>query len=201
MLRACNAKMSELTAVWKRAVELDDCRDGTDTFSHHQVTPSRGRDDLSDAKSGDQRGTNARMRDPPVENDYGLVRHTPRGACGKDEVRMVIGKKTKLARPPAHLSAEMKKFWRRTVETFVFEEHELRQLQLACEHLDGADQARRQYTAEGRTYLDARGKPRPHPCVGQHRDHSIAAARILRELRLSEPANDARPPRIAIGAR
>ena len=97
---------------------------------------------------------------------------------------------------PPHLSGESRKFWRWAVEEFELEESDLRQLQLYCEHLDGAAEARRQYTAEGRTFLDARGKPRPHPAVGQHRDHSIAAARILRELRLGEPAQDARLPRL-----
>lgn len=109
---------------------------------------------------------------------------------------MPVRKKPKPTKAPGHLSTERKKFWRWAVQEFVLEAHDLQQFRLACEHLDGADQARRQYTAEGRTYLDARGKPRPHPAVAQHRDHSIAAARILRELRLSEPAADARPPRI-----
>jgi phage terminase small subunit len=107
-----------------------------------------------------------------------------------------IGRKTKPPKAPGHLSVESKKFWRWAAEAFILEPHDLRLLQLACENLDGAAAARRQLETEGRTYLDARGNPRTHPCVMQHRDCSVVAARILRELRLSEPANDARPPRL-----
>lgn len=110
-------------------------------------------------------------------------------------MRSNTGKKTK-PKAPAHLSAESKKFWRWAAEAFILEPHDLQPLQLACENLDGAAAARRQLEVEGRTYLDARGKPRTHPAVAQHRDCSVVAARILRELRLSEPADDARPPRI-----
>lgn len=106
------------------------------------------------------------------------------------------GKPSKRPNAPAHLSPDSRKFWRWAVREFVLEEHDLKLLRLACENLDAADAARRQLEAEGRTFLDARGKPRNHPCVAQHRDCSIVAARILRELRLSDAAADARPPRI-----
>lgn len=102
------------------------------------------------------------------------------------------------AKAPAHLSLISRKFWKWAVEEFVLEEHDLKLLVLLCENLDGAEAARRQLEAEGRTYLDKRGCPRNHPAVAQHRDCSITAARLMRELRLSEPTSDARVPRLEV---
>lgn len=107
-----------------------------------------------------------------------------------------VGKKANQPKPPAHLSLESKRFWRWACATFLMEEHDLRLLRLACENLDGAEVARRLFETEGRCYVDKRGCPRNHPAVAQHRDCSVTAARLLRELRLSEVAQDARPPRI-----
>jgi phage terminase small subunit len=105
------------------------------------------------------------------------------------------GKKAKPPKAPGHLSAESKKFWRWAVEEFVLELHDFRLLKLACESLDMAEGARVQLAKEGVTFLDVRGKPRAHPAVAIERDASITAARLIRELRLSEAAEDARPPR------
>jgi phage terminase small subunit len=109
---------------------------------------------------------------------------------------MKLGKPVKPPAPPAHLSADSKKFWRWAVDAFEMEPHDLKLLRLACENLDGAEASRQQVEKDGRIYLDGKGKPRNHPSVAQHRDCSVTAARILRELRLSETAPDARPPRI-----
>ncbi len=103
---------------------------------------------------------------------------------------------SKPPKPPSHLSPESRKFWRWAVEEFVLEKHDLKLLRLLCENLDGAEAARHKLETEGRTYVDKRGYPRNHPAAAQHRDCSITAARLMRELRLSEPAADARPPRI-----
>lgn len=107
-----------------------------------------------------------------------------------------IGKKANQPKPPAHLSLESKRFWRWACATFLMEEHDLRLLRLACQNLDQAERARLQLAKEGVTFLDVRGKPRAHPAVAIERDASITAARLIRELRLSEVAQDARPPRI-----
>lgn len=101
--------------------------------------------------------------------------------------------------PPPHLSPATKRFWRSVVQEFVLEQHDLQLLRLACENLDGAEAARQQVAREGRIFLDAKGRPKSHPAVSQHRDCSVIATRILRELRLSDTAPDARPPRLEGG--
>ncbi len=102
----------------------------------------------------------------------------------------------KSPRPPQHLSAESKRFWQWACAEFVLEQHDLKLLALLCDNLDAAAEARHLVETQGRTYTDARGQVRSNPAVAQFRDASITAARLLRELRLSEPAKDARPNRL-----
>ncbi len=105
------------------------------------------------------------------------------------------GKTARQQKPPAHLTLESRKFWKWAVAEFVLEQHDLKLLQLACEALDTAAACRAQLALEGRTYLDVRGKPKAHPAVNMHRDATATVAKCLRELRLSEVAEESRPPR------
>lgn len=96
--------------------------------------------------------------------------------------------------PPAHLSAEARSFWQGLVEEFEFEAHSLRLLQLACEAWDRSRQARAVLDAEGLTYCDRWGMPRPRPEIAVERDSRISFVRIMRELSLDVAPPDSRPP-------
>jgi P27 family predicted phage terminase small subunit len=91
--------------------------------------------------------------------------------------------------PPAHLSPSSKEWWLTTVETYVFQEHHLRLLQLVCEAWDRAQAARERIDREGLTVPGREGGLRPHPCIAIERDARLAVARLVRELDL-----DAEPP-------
>ena len=49
---------------------------------------------------------------------------------------------------------------------------------------------------QGLTITDRHGQVRPHPTVAIERDSRVAFVRVLRELGLSDEANDSRPPRL-----
>jgi len=49
---------------------------------------------------------------------------------------------------------------------------------------------------QGLTVTDRHGQVRPHPAVAIERDSRVAFVRVLRELGLSDEANDSRPPRL-----
>ena len=91
--------------------------------------------------------------------------------------------------PPAHLSPSARQWWQTAVETYVFQEHHLRLLQLLCEAWDRAQSARAQLDAEGLTVPGREGGLRAHPCIAIERDSRLAVARLLRELDL-----DTEPP-------
>lgn len=99
-------------------------------------------------------------------------------------------------RPPRHLRPATKEWWSAVVENYELEDHHLRLLTLAAEAFDRGQEARAVLAAEGLTFTDARFKtPKVRPEVSIERDSRLAFARLLRELRLDEPAPDARPPR------
>lgn len=105
----------------------------------------------------------------------------------------------KAQKPPAHLSAAARKFFRGVVEDYSLDEHHVKLLVLACEALDRGEQARVTLAAEGITFVDRFGSPRAHPCVAIERDSRTAYARLLRELALDFGEEDtaSRPPALA----
>jgi len=99
-------------------------------------------------------------------------------------------------KPPAHLKAATKRWWKAVADEYSLEEHHLRLLTLAGEAWDRCGQARETLKTEGLTFEDRFGTPKAHPCVAIERDARIAFARLVRELDLDgEPGPDPRPPR------
>ncbi len=96
--------------------------------------------------------------------------------------------------PLAHLSDDMKRFYRRTVRAFQLAGHHKRLLVCAAESHDRMTQARALLVREGITTVDRHGQVRPHPAVAIERDSRIGFARLLRELGLADEADTARPP-------
>src|SRR6266478_51155 len=84
--------------------------------------------------------------------------------------------------PPAHLSAEAKRWWRLVVERYELQDQHLRLLQLAAEAWDRAAQARQLLKRDGLVYRDEHGHPRKHPAVSIEEQARLAFMRLLREL-------------------
>jgi P27 family predicted phage terminase small subunit len=101
--------------------------------------------------------------------------------------------------PPKHLGRPGKALWRTICSDFALENHHLPVLQVACESLDRATQARELVEAEGLTYTDSKGGIHPHPGVAIERDSRTLLLRALRELSLDSDAVEqySRPSRIA----
>jgi P27 family predicted phage terminase small subunit len=103
---------------------------------------------------------------------------------------------TDVPRPPAHLKAATKRWFRSVVDEYELTEAHVKLLTLACEAWDRCTEAREVLKAEGLTYLDRFEAPRKHPAVSIEENARMAFARILRELDLEgEPQPDPRPPR------
>lgn len=98
----------------------------------------------------------------------------------------------------SHLSAEMRRFYRRVVRDYALREHHERLLIAAAEAFDRKEAARALLAKEGLTVRSRFGEIRSHPAAAIERDSAIRFARLIRELGLSdEIAGDAvRPPRL-----
>ena len=102
-------------------------------------------------------------------------------------------------RPPKHLSADGKAFWKRVYADFELEPHHVKLLTAAAECLDRCSQAREAVTRDGLFFKTRSGQIRPHPALGIERDQKTLLARLLRELNLDidSPAEPySRPPRL-----
>jgi P27 family predicted phage terminase small subunit len=64
----------------------------------------------------------------------------------------------------------------------------------ACEAHDRMVQARERLAAEGLTVTTRFHEVKMHPCAAIERDSAIRFARLLRELGLSDEAENPRPP-------
>ena len=102
------------------------------------------------------------------------------------------------AKPPAHLSAAMRKWWSSVIENYDLEEHHRKLLTLACEAHDRCADARETIAKSGAFFTNFHGEPRVHPAVNVERDARLSFARLLRELGLDggPVADDARQPRL-----
>lgn len=108
-----------------------------------------------------------------------------------------LPRRSTIADPPAHLSAEAAAWWREVLRDYDLEPHHLRLLQAAAEAWDRMQQARKALADHGGlTFTDPNGNIRAHPCVAMERDARVAFARLVRELDLDAgaPAERSRPP-------
>lgn len=100
-------------------------------------------------------------------------------------------------RPPRHLGKPGRALWRSIQDDFGIDDASgLALLTAACEARDRAELAREQIAAEGMTFRDSKGSPKPHPLLAVERDARSAAVAALRALNLDvEPTGSpGRPP-------
>src|SRR5881296_1034018 len=109
---------------------------------------------------------------------------------------------TQTERAPGHLSAASRRWFEEIAGAFELEAHHRRLLVLAAEAWDRGERARKVLEADGLTFSDKRGNPRPRPENAIARDCAVAFSRLVRELRLDGaglPDDAGRPPRLPNG--
>ena len=101
-------------------------------------------------------------------------------------------------KPPRHLKAPTKRWWKSVVDGYALEPHHVRLLTLAAEAWDRCQQSREALQEHGLTYMDRFDQPRSRPEVAIERDNRIAFARLVRELALDveEPPEPSRIPQL-----
>jgi P27 family predicted phage terminase small subunit len=105
-------------------------------------------------------------------------------------------------KPPAHLSAASKRWFRQVLDAFVLEDHHVLLLVQACESIDRAESARRRLAKDGMFSVDRYGGTKPHPAIAVERAARAAFAKHLRELGLDvSTASEARRPPVVHGPR
>jgi len=97
---------------------------------------------------------------------------------------------------PKHLSASSQKWVKSVLEVFELEDHHYHLLILAGETLDTSEAARKAIVKHGMTFEDKAGQPKPRPEVAIEANSKDLFRRLLRELNLSEPIPEQRPPRM-----
>jgi phage terminase small subunit len=85
---------------------------------------------------------------------------------------------------------EARKVWRSVVADYELADWQLAMLGEACAALDRAVQARIEIQSRGVTVADRYGVPKANPAVNIERDARVTFARLLRELRLGDDADD-----------
>ena len=111
---------------------------------------------------------------------------------------MAISKASATRRPPPHLRKTTQNWWKSVLAEYELEPHHVRLLTLAAEAWDRGQQAREVVDANGMTFNDRFGQPKPRPEIAIERDARIGFARLLRELALDVDApEESRPPRSA----
>jgi P27 family predicted phage terminase small subunit len=103
---------------------------------------------------------------------------------------LVSRKAQRQARPPAHLSEAMRKFWRTTVRDFELSDHHLHLLESACSAWDRAELARQTVREHGLTFVDDHGNVKAHPAVNIETASRRLFAASLRELGLDVKSAD-----------
>jgi P27 family predicted phage terminase small subunit len=99
------------------------------------------------------------------------------------------------AKPPNHLTAEAKQWWRAVTTDFDLEPHHLKLLQAACEAWDRMTLARKAVAKDGLTFRASNGDLKSNPAVAIERDARTAFARLVRELDLDAGTlAERRPP-------
>lgn len=94
-----------------------------------------------------------------------------------------------IPRAPLHLREETRRWWRSVVKEWDLETHEQMLLTAAAETWDRVQEAREAIDADGMTYVDRFGQPKPRPEVSIERLQKLAFARLMKTLDL-----DVAPP-------
>jgi hypothetical protein len=104
-------------------------------------------------------------------------------------------KTEKLKKLTDGLSVESAAWVKNVLRIWQLEEHHIKLLQLAAQHWDRAQAARRLIEKDGAVFLDRFLQPKPRPEVAIERDSSVVFARLLRELALDveQPKETLRP--------
>lgn len=100
-------------------------------------------------------------------------------------------------RIPNHLKANTKTWMRKILQEFEFEDWQIRLLVAAGEAWDEAQAAREAIAEHGMVFTDRFGQSRPRPEIGIQHNAVLRFRLLMRELNLSEPPPDDRPPGIA----
>jgi P27 family predicted phage terminase small subunit len=99
---------------------------------------------------------------------------------------------------PPHLSRRGRALFRALHTEFEIDDSAgLELLRRLCEASDVADAARTTVAAEGVTIKNRFGEVKAHPAVAIERDARAAVARLARELHITDPSDDPRPPRLS----
>jgi len=88
------------------------------------------------------------------------------------------------SKPPAHLSAEMKEFWREVHRDYELAPEHRGILRVACEQFDRAQAARRRIEEDGMV-LDGKR----HPLIGVEAKATELYLRAIRDLGLEAPTD------------
>jgi phage terminase small subunit len=103
----------------------------------------------------------------------------------------------KQRKPPAYLTSKARRWFRAVAGEYVFQhEPEWALLEMAAATLDRIDQARKAIADHGLIVPTGQGDVKPNPAANLERDNKILLCRIMRELRLADPADESRIPRI-----
>ena len=98
-------------------------------------------------------------------------------------------------KPPRHLKAATRRWYVGVVKDYALDPHHIKLLVLCCQAFDRCQEARQVLDAEGMTYEDRFGAPKPRPEISIERDSRLGFARLLREIGLdaAEPVEAPRP--------
>jgi hypothetical protein len=88
---------------------------------------------------------------------------------------------------PTHLKTAGRRLWEAATSDFLIDAPGLELLRLAAEALDRADEAREAIERDGPYQRDRFDNVMPHPALGVERDSRLAAARLIRQLGLTDP--------------
>lgn len=102
-------------------------------------------------------------------------------------------------KPPKHLRKPTQNWFKSVTDDFDLEPHHVKLLTLAADAWDRAVSAREVIDADGMTYTDRFGQPKPRPEVAIERDSRIGFTRLIRELALDgvDAPETPRAPRTA----
>jgi len=99
--------------------------------------------------------------------------------------------------PPEGLNDRARAFWTAVQAFWIIDDavgHEL--LARCCETITRLDEVRAVLADDGLTIRTRFDELRAHPLLATERDARLAIARLCRELRISEPPANERPPRL-----